>query len=95
MFGDSDGSTAVLEVTDSGMGIPEGEQSALFERFFRTSEAVEQRIPGTGLGLYIVKSLVEAHGGVIAVENRSNGGLRVTIRLPIEPAPEIPDGHDE
>ena len=73
---------AVLEVADSGMGIPEGEQSALFERFFRTSEAVEQRIPGTGLGLYIVKSLVEAHGGNVTLRSVAGKGTTFRVELP-------------
>ena len=82
VFGDSNSSKAVLEVADSGMGIPEGEQSALFERFFRTSEAVEQRIPGTGLGLYIVKSLVEAHGGNVTLRSVAGKGTTFRVELP-------------
>ena len=57
----------MLEVRDSGMGIPAAEQEFLFERFFRTSTATEQAIQGTGLGLAISKAIVEAHSGRITV----------------------------
>lgn len=76
------GDHAVLEVSDSGIGIPDAEQAALFERFFRTSNAVERRIPGTGLGLYIVKSLVEAHGGVITLRSAAGEGTTFRVELP-------------
>lgn len=78
----SEGGNAVLEIADSGIGIPAAEHSALFERFFRSSNAIEQRIPGTGLGLYIVKSLVEAHGGVISVESLPAEGTTIRVLLP-------------
>ena len=77
-----EGTTAVLEVSDSGMGIPDAEQAALFERFFRTSDAVERRIPGTGLGLYIVKSLVEAHGGTVTLRSVAGEGSTFRVELP-------------
>ena len=73
---------AVLEVADSGVGIPDAEQSSLFERFFRTSSAVERCIPGTGLGLYIVKSLVRAHGGVITLRSVTGEGTTFRVELP-------------
>ncbi len=78
----ADGDRAVLEVADSGIGIPDAEQSALFERFFRASDAVERRIPGTGLGLYIVKSLVQAHGGVITLRSAAGEGTTFRVDLP-------------
>ena len=77
-----DGRSSVLEVADSGIGIPDAEQAALFERFFRTSDAVERRIPGTGLGLYICKSLVEAHGGQIRLRSAAGEGTTFTVALP-------------
>lgn len=72
----------VLEVADSGIGIADAEQTALFERFFRSSNVVAQRIPGSGLGLYIVKSLVEAHGGVITVRSAAGEGTTLRVELP-------------
>ena len=78
---------AILEVSDSGIGIPDAEQAALFERFFRTSNAVERRIPGTGLGLYIVKSLIEAHGGVITLRSSAGEGTTFRVELPAATQP--------
>ena len=72
----------VLEVADTGMGIPEDEQSHLFERFFRSKEANRQAIPGTGLGLSIVKAIVEAHGGWISVKSAEGRGTTFTVALP-------------
>src|SRR5262249_48417641 len=59
------GGGVAIEVADTGIGIPEEDREHLFERFFRASSALERSIPGTGLGLYISKAIVEAHGGHI------------------------------
>ena len=58
-----------IVISDTGMGIPEDEQSKLFTRFFRSSTATERAIQGTGLGLTIVKAIVALHGGRIDVES--------------------------
>jgi signal transduction histidine kinase len=71
-----------LEVEDSGMGIAPEDQERLFERFFRTSAATDEQIPGTGLGLYITKAIVEAHGGSIAVESFPGKGTSFCVELP-------------
>ena len=76
--------SAVLEVEDSGLGIPEAEQAQLFERFFRSSTATAQAIPGTGLGLTITKAIVDRHGGLIEVESAEDLGTTVRVRLPRE-----------
>ncbi len=55
--------TALLEVSDNGIGIPEAEQHDLFTRFFRSSTATEHAIQGSGLGLAIVQSIARGHGG--------------------------------
>jgi signal transduction histidine kinase len=71
-----------LKVTDTGIGIDEAEQTQLFERFFRTATVAEQQIPGTGLGLYIARVIVEAHGGSIEVESRPGEGSSFCVELP-------------
>jgi signal transduction histidine kinase len=80
-----DGRHAVLEVADTGIGIPEGEQGRLFERFFRSSTATEQAIPGTGLGLVISRAIAEAHGGTISVTSKPGEGTCFRVELPLEP----------
>jgi len=74
--------TAVVRVSDTGMGIPEDEQARLFERFFRSSTASSERIPGTGLGLAITRAIVEGHRGSIAVESAQGRGTSFTVTLP-------------
>jgi signal transduction histidine kinase len=81
----------VLEVEDSGIGIPAAEQPRLFERFFRAASATEQAIPGTGLGLAIVKAIVEAHGGDITVESQPHEGTTFRIELPLSALTETAD----
>jgi signal transduction histidine kinase len=75
-----------LEVADTGIGIPEGEQRRLFERFFRASTAAERQIQGTGLGLYIARAIVEAHGGEISFESEPGRGTAFRIDIPLEHA---------
>ena len=70
-----------LEVLDRGPGLPEPDLKRVFDKFYRLP--VPEGTSGTGLGLSICKGIVEAHGGSIRVENRSGGGLRVVIRLPL------------
>jgi signal transduction histidine kinase len=77
-----DGS-AVIEVQDTGLGIAEGEQEQLFERFFRSAQATRNAIPGTGLGLTISKAIVERHGGQIELESSEGVGTTVRVRLPL------------
>jgi signal transduction histidine kinase len=80
-----DGSHAVIEVEDDGIGIPEAEQDRLFQRFFRSSTATEQAIPGTGLGLVISRAIAEAHGGTIDVRSEEGAGACFRVELPLEP----------
>ena len=80
---DAEGETAVLEVEDTGLGIPADEQGQLFDRFFRSSNATQNAIPGTGLGLTITKAIVERHGGLIEVDSAENVGTTVRVRLPL------------
>jgi two-component system sensor histidine kinase KdpD len=70
-----------LEVSDRGPGVPEQDLKRIFDKFYRIP--VPEGAGGTGLGLSICKGIVEAHGGRISAENRTGGGLRVVIRLPL------------
>jgi signal transduction histidine kinase len=74
---------ASLEVADTGIGIAADDQERLFERFFRTSTVAEQQFPGTGLGLYIARAIVEAHGGWITVRSEPGEGTSFTVALPV------------
>jgi two-component system, OmpR family, phosphate regulon sensor histidine kinase PhoR len=76
---------AVVEITDTGVGIPAGDQKGLFTRFFRASNAVDRAIPGTGLGLAIVRTIVDNHGGQIMVRSREGEGTTVTVTIPLLP----------
>ena len=77
---------AVVEVADTGVGIPADEVGRLFERFFRASTAATEQ--GTGLGLSIVKSIVDAHGGSISVRSDEGVGTTFVVELPVLTAAE-------
>jgi signal transduction histidine kinase len=81
----TEGDQAVLEVADSGIGIPAADRERIFDRFFRTALATQQAIQGTGLGLAITKAIVEAHNGTIAVDSDEGRGSTFTVRLPHQP----------
>jgi len=74
-----------VHVDDEGIGIPESDRPLVAEPFHRAWNVRESRIPGTGLGLYICRRLVEAHGGHLTIGDRPDGrtGTRVTFTLPI------------
>ena len=74
--------TVRVTVTDTGIGIPTDEMRFIFERFRRASNAKRSSIKGTGLGLYLAKTLVERHGGNIQVQSKLNEGSSFTIVLP-------------
>lgn len=80
----------VIKVEDDGAGIPEGDQSAIFDRFCQLDSGTTKNHRGHGLGLSIVKSLVDILGGDLALDSRQGKGCVVTIRLP-EPDVEVKD----
>ena len=81
----TDGAATVLEVTDNGHGISEADLPYVFDRFYRASSASEWAIEGTGLGLAVVKSTVEQHGGTVTITSVPDRGTTVTISLPATP----------
>lgn len=86
-----EGGFAVVEVTDEGIGIPEGSAASLFTPFFQGGDTNTREYGGVGLGLYIVRQLVEAQGGTVTAENRLGGGTVVRFTVPMsaqcDPAP--------
>ncbi|QIG43719.1 PAS domain S-box protein [Nocardioides anomalus] len=74
---------ALLEVADTGIGVPAHEQERLFDRFFRSSLAQHHAIPGSGLGLSIAKKIVEQHGGALEVESEAGTGSTFRVCLPL------------
>ena len=82
------GSRAVLEVTDRGIGIPQGDLATVFSRFGRGSNARNQGIEGSGIGLYVVKKIAEAHRGSIQVRSKENAGSTFSVDLPLVPVQE-------
>ncbi|HZD10617.1 MAG TPA: ATP-binding protein [Candidatus Binatia bacterium] len=73
---------AVIDITDEGPGIPEDDLPRIFEKYYR-GEAVSD-MQGNGLGLAVVRTIVEAHGGSVKARNRPRGGAQFTITLPLE-----------
>lgn len=76
------GENAVIVVKDAGIGIPTDKIEKIGDRFFRTQEAINVDHKGTGLGVYIAKSIVEKHGGKLNIESQLSKGTEVTISLP-------------
>jgi len=86
-----DEESVVIEVRDDGPGIPDEELAYIFESFRSGSSR-----GGTGMGLAIVKAIVEAHGGAVSVENLPGGGASFRLRLPVQgPPPSAPAEQDE
>jgi signal transduction histidine kinase len=86
------GTAVLLSVSDHGPGIPPEEHAKIFERFYRRGSELRRETQGVGIGLSIVKHIVEAHGGRVLVESAVGQGSRFTIELPLNPI-ETTDGH--
>lgn len=80
-----EGGEAVVTVEDDGPGIPPERLDAVFEPFVRGEDSRSAQTGGAGLGLSIARSILAAHGGSVSLENRTRGGLRATVRLPLAP----------
>ncbi len=72
-----------IRVVDTGVGIPAQQKAQIFSRFFRGDNVVKMQVQGFGLGLYIVKNIIERHRGTIEVESKENEGAAFTITLPL------------
>jgi signal transduction histidine kinase len=75
-----------LEVVDRGIGIPRHEQGKIFEKFYRASDPLVHNTKGSGLGLSLVRHVVEAHGGQVSVDSTPGRGSKFIISLPVQPA---------
>jgi signal transduction histidine kinase len=75
-----------LEVVDHGIGIPAKEQPKIFEKFYRVGDPLVHNTKGSGLGLSLVRHIVQAHGGQVAVESEPGQGSKFIITLPVQTA---------
>lgn len=82
---DDDKNRLVITIRDEGPGIPEPELEKVFEPFYRLESSRNRQTGGTGLGLTIARGIVESHGGKLALRNRPEGGLEVSVTLPRSP----------
>jgi len=76
--------TVIIKVKDEGDGIPEDKLNFIFERFGQVDNTLSRKCEGTGVGLYLVKSFVEMHGGKISVVSVEGQGSEFIIELPVE-----------
>ncbi len=81
----SKGGQAVISVADSGVGIPESSKDSVFTKFFRAENVIRQETSGTGLGLYLVKGLINELGGDVWFDSSENKGSTFYISLPLLP----------
>jgi signal transduction histidine kinase len=78
-------SDVVFKVEDQGIGVPKSEQHQLFTKFYRASNARKQRPDGTGIGLFMAKKVIVAHGGSIIFETTDGKGSTFGFKLPLRP----------
>ena len=86
-----DSQKVTVGIADTGIGIKEDDLKNLFNEFYRVDNEINQNVKGTGLGLALVKKIVEAHGGQIWVNSSLNVGTCFYFTLPTEPPKNTPD----
>jgi signal transduction histidine kinase len=79
-----------VSVTDRGIGVAKGEQQKIFEKFYRAEDSLVHETKGSGLGLSLVKHIMEAHGGSVEVESAPGKGSTFTLVLPFETDGRMP-----
>ena len=77
-----------IDVADDGPGIPEADLDRVFDRFYRADPSRSRKSGGAGLGLAIVQSIVEAHGGTVVAARGAVGGTLITVEVPKTAPPE-------
>ena len=77
-------SGAAVEVQDTGVGFPDGDEERIFDRFYRAPSTVADQVPGTGLGLFIARAIAGRHGGTLVARHRETGGSIFRLELPSE-----------
>ena len=80
----SDAENVIIQVKDRGIGIPQDELGKIFDKFYQGRSALKQSVKGTGLGLTLVKHVVEAHGGKISVESKMSQGTTFSLIFPLK-----------
>ncbi len=90
-----DAKTAIFQVQDTGIGIPESQQDILFETFKQLESPFQRQYSGTGLGLAMTKRLVELHGGSIQVDSQVDKGSTFTVHLPVQREPTVPQHYQQ
>lgn len=83
LYTDEDKKRAIIEIADKGTGITENEQKKVFECFTRGKEALQKQIPGSGIGLYLVKKIVESYDGTVSLKSSSGIGSVFILKFPI------------
>jgi two-component system OmpR family sensor kinase len=76
---------ARVQIDDDGPGLPDSELDRVFDPFYRAEPSRSRDTGGTGLGLAIVRAIAKAHEGKVSLANRTGGGLRATVLLPLLP----------
>jgi len=83
VYAKSDKKSVIISVKDFGIGIPSEEKDKIYSRFYRISNDHTQQVKGSGIGLTIVKQIIESHGGTISLESKVGSGSTFIIKLPI------------